>query len=48
LLHKEELGDCVMGVVAGYLLWSEILLTDRGPSRPWNKLLRRQMGTVGG
>ena len=25
LLHQEELGDCVMGVVAGYLLWSEIL-----------------------
>ena len=25
LLHQEELGDRVMGVAAGYLLWSEIL-----------------------
>ena len=47
LLHQEELGDCVMGVAAGYLLWSEIL-----PDGPWaitamEQLLKRQMGTVG-
>jgi hypothetical protein len=29
LLHQEELGDRVAGVVAGYLLWS-----DRLPSGP--------------
>ncbi len=47
LLHKEELGDCVMGVVAGYLLWSEILPDGPRAITAMEQLLRRQMGTVG-
>jgi hypothetical protein len=47
LLHQEELGDCVMGVVAGYLLWSEILPDGPRAITMMEQLLRRQMGTVG-
>jgi hypothetical protein len=47
LLHQEELGDCVMGVVAGYLLWSEILPDGPRAITAIEQLLRRQMGTVG-
>ena len=47
LLHQEELGDCVMGVVAGYLLWSEILPDGPRAITAMEQLLRRQMGTVG-
>ncbi|MGO9583982.1 MAG: hypothetical protein ACLP36_14405 [Acidimicrobiales bacterium] len=47
LLHQEELGDSVMGVVAGYLLWSEILSDGPRAITAMEQLLRRQMGTVG-
>ena len=47
LLHQEELGDCVMGVVAGYLLWSEILPDGPRAITAMEQLLRRQMGTAG-
>ena len=47
LLHQEELGDCVMGVVAGYLLWCEILPDGPRAITAMEQLLRRQMGTVG-
>ncbi|MGA3353193.1 MAG: hypothetical protein ABSD85_08425 [Acidimicrobiales bacterium] len=47
LLHQEELGDCVMGVAAGYLLWSEILPDGPRAITAMEQLLRRQMGTVG-
>jgi hypothetical protein len=47
LLHQEELGDCVMGVAAGYLLWSEILPDGPRAITAMERLLRRQMGTVG-
>ena len=47
LLHQEELGDCVMGVSAGYLLWSEILPDGPRAITAMEQLLRRQMGTVG-
>jgi len=47
LLHQEELGDRVMGVAAGYLLWSEILPDGPRAISAMEQLLRRQMGTVG-
>jgi hypothetical protein len=47
LFHQEELGDCVMGVAAGYLLWSEILPDGPRAITAMEQLLRRQMGTVG-
>jgi hypothetical protein len=47
LLHQEELGDRVMGVVAGYLLWSELLPDAPRAITAVERLLRRQMGTVG-
>ncbi len=47
LLHQEELGDCVMGVAAGYLLWSGILPDGPRAITAMEQLLRRQMGTVG-
>ena len=35
LVHQDELGDRVMGVVAGYLVWSDRL--PAGPRRsPWS------------
>ena len=47
LVHREELGDRVMGVAAGFLVW-----TGRVPSEPKaislvEQLLGRQMGTAG-
>ncbi|MGD1011479.1 MAG: hypothetical protein ABR925_02945 [Acidimicrobiales bacterium] len=47
LLHQEELGDCVMGVVAGYLLWSGILPDGPRAITAMEQLLRHQMGTAG-
>jgi len=47
LLHQEELGDRVMGVAAGYLLWSEILPDGPRAITAMEQLLRRQMGTIG-
>ena len=47
LLHEEELGDHVMGVIAGYLRWS-----GKVPSGPQSiaaveRIVRRQMGPRG-
>jgi hypothetical protein len=47
LLHQEELGDRVMGVIAGYLRWS-----GKVPSGPQSiaaveRIVRRQMGPLG-
>jgi len=47
LLHQEELGDRVMGVSAGYLLWSGLLPDGPRAITAMEQLLRRQMGTVG-
>ncbi len=47
LLHQEELGDRVMGVAAGYLLWSGLLPDGPRAITAMEQLLRRQMGTVG-
>ena len=47
LIHQDELGDRLMGVIGGYLRWSGIL-----PDRPRaitvvEQLLKRQMGSSG-
>jgi hypothetical protein len=47
LLHQEELGDRVMGVIAGYLRWS-----GKVPSGPQSiavveRIVRKQMGPLG-
>jgi hypothetical protein len=47
LLHQEELGDRVMGVIAGFLRWS-----GKVPSGPQSiaaveRIVRRQMGPLG-
>lgn len=47
LLHQDELGDHVMGVVAGYLLWSRILSDEPQAITVVEQLLRRQMGRPG-
>ncbi len=47
LLHQDELGDNVMGVVAGYLLWSRILADEPQAITVVEQLLRRQMGRPG-
>ena len=47
LLHQEELGDRLMGVVAGYLLWAGML--DSGPKAisVIEQIVHRQMGPPG-
>ena len=47
LVHEEELGDRLMGVAGGYLLWSGLL--DSGPQAisVLEQLVHRQMGPPG-
>ena len=47
LLHQEELGDRLMGVAAGYLLYAGLL--DSGPRAITivEKMLHREMGPQG-
>lgn len=47
LLHQEELGDRLMGVVSGYLLWAEML--DSGPKAiaVIEQIVHKQMGPAG-
>jgi hypothetical protein len=47
LLHQEELGDRVMGVVAGYLLWSGRLPGGPQAIAVAERLVSRQMGPIG-
>ncbi len=47
LLHQEELGDRVMGVVAGYLLWSGRLPAGPQAIAVVERLVGHQMGTRG-
>lgn len=47
LLHMEELGDRLMGVVAGYLLWSEMLQSGPQAITVLEQLVHRQMGPSG-
>jgi hypothetical protein len=47
LLHQEELGDRVMGVIAGYLLWSGRLPGGAQAIVAVEQLIGRQMGPQG-
>ena len=47
LLHQEELGDRVMGVVAGYLLWSSRLPGGPQAITVVERLVGHQMGPAG-
>ncbi|MGH9292322.1 MAG: hypothetical protein ACRDZ6_06040 [Acidimicrobiales bacterium] len=47
LLHQDELSDRLVGVVAGYLLWSGILQGEPRAITVVEQILKRQMGTVG-
>jgi hypothetical protein len=47
LLHQEELGDRLMGVVAGYLRWSGMIADGPQAITVVEQILHRQMGPVG-
>jgi hypothetical protein len=47
LVHMEELGDRLMGVVAGYLLWSAMLQSGPQAITALEQLVHRQMGPLG-
>jgi hypothetical protein len=47
LVHQEELGDRLMGVVAGYLLWSGLVQSGPQAAAVVERILARQMGPVG-
>ncbi len=47
LLHMEELGDRLMGVVAGYLLWSKMLTSGPQAITVVEQLVHKQMGPSG-
>lgn len=47
LVHQEELGDTVMGVMAGYLRWSGLLPEGPRAITVVEQIVRRQMGTAG-
>lgn len=47
LVHMEELGDRVMGVVGGYLLWAGILGSGPQAITAVEQLVHRQMGPAG-
>src|SRR5437588_1520095 len=47
LLHQEELGDRVQGVVAGYLVWSGLVKSSAQAISIVERINQRQMGPVG-
>ena len=47
LLHQEELGDRVMGIVSGLLLWSGLVDTGPHAVTVTEQILHRQMGPAG-
>jgi hypothetical protein len=47
LLHQEELGDRLMGVVAGYLLWAGMLQSGPQAIAVIEQIVHRQMGPAG-
>ena len=47
LLHMEELGDRLMGVIAGYLLWSKMLTSGPQAITVVEQLVHKQMGPSG-
>jgi hypothetical protein len=47
LLHREELGDELMGFIAGYLMWSGRIATSSQAISVVEHLIQRQMGPDG-
>jgi len=47
LIHQEELGDRLMGVVAGYLRWSGMVPSGPQAIAVCERILGRQMGPAG-
>ena len=47
LVHMEELGDRLMGVMAGYLLYAKLLPTGPQAIAVIEQILHRQMGPAG-
>lgn len=47
LIHGEELGDKISGIVAGYLLWASLVPTGPKAISLTERLLQRQLGPVG-
>lgn len=47
LVHQEELGDRVVGVVAGYLRWAGLVTSGAETIAIVERMLHRQMGTPG-
>jgi hypothetical protein len=47
LVHEDELSDHLMGVIAGYLLWSTLIPDGPRAITATEQLLKRQMGALG-
>jgi hypothetical protein len=47
LVHQEELGDRVIGVVAGYLVWSGLVSSGPQAVAVVERIVARQMGSLG-
>lgn len=47
LIHGEELGDRLSGIIAGYLVWSGLLPTGPRAISLTERLVQRQLGPVG-
>ena len=47
LIHSEELGDRVCGLVAGYLLWNSLVDTAPRTVTVIERLTQRQLGPIG-
>ena len=47
LIHSEELGDRLSGIVAGYIIWTGLLPSGPKAISLTERLLNRQLGPVG-
>jgi hypothetical protein len=47
LIHGEELGDRLSGIIAGYLVWTGLLPTGPKAISLTERLLQRQLGPMG-
>ena len=47
IVHMEELGDRLMGILGGYLLWSGMLETGPQTITVMERIVGRQMGPAG-
>ncbi len=47
LIHQEELGDVVQGVVAGYLVYAELVPSSAQAISIIEQINQRQMGPTG-